>query len=779
MSNVKKNFQTKGMLRHMADGGFVRNNAGGQFNGPQRAVDAMAEGRDPNEDRMKKGAEFGMPAGAPHQPAHTVTPTEVIGMAKAKFSQLRKAVGLANGGRVEGEGGPTDDKIDAKLSNGEFVLPADTVEHLGVENLEALVARTHKPTGKSALRDGMPHLADGAFIPDIETRGSDFRPPRMDPLEEMKRRVAARTANPSGGVPRPVPAAVPPAATPPPDGLVSSEISRSEFDAARARAAGRVPADLPVTPSNTLSVDAARAARAARYGEPGAGAAGKLGAFSNSVKSGIASRAGSALRGLGATAALGVEGYRVLNSPDPVAELPRAGGRLAGAYAGARVGSMLPGGARVPGALVGGAIGYAGGEKLVDDLTRSDTMTGNPITHEVGLVPNAMDIADYERGLREMRAGNVPPGIQLITGEAGDDNHIPDSQKLLPAVFGQAPGVASGSVASSADARGRPTYDNASLLRMQARNGQPAVTDSAPSQAPQEDPIQGALRQLLRQQGGGVGMVNSRAGSINNQFDALQKQITDTYGGKAQGTMISKLLDLQKARADALGQDQGALVNSQGNVVNADNSVRSQQASALGDMAGMRNNDSTNQTSLLREQLQGIREADQAQRAGVKDNRDNFFADIQAQAPVDKDGNPVAGFRPDEIMARLAKTNPEVMNMDRASRAQLIASSIAAMQNGQDFNNTRGLMGTEDSTATPQGAYKADTNLMDAAAMYTGGNSLYTIGKHVLNPFRSDAAVNMGVDADGNPVLAYQDDVSGDERFRQEVTKSALRKKEK
>ena len=52
MNNVKKNFQTKSMLRCMADGGLVRNND--DFNGPQRAVDAMAEGRDPNEDRRAK-----------------------------------------------------------------------------------------------------------------------------------------------------------------------------------------------------------------------------------------------------------------------------------------------------------------------------------------------------------------------------------------------------------------------------------------------------------------------------------------------------------------------------------------------------------------------------------------------------------------------------------------------------------------------------------------------------------------------------------------------------
>ena len=298
--------------------------------------------------------------------------------------------------------------------------------------------------------------------------------------------------------------------------------------------------------------------------------------------------------------------------------------------------------------------------------------------------------------------------------------------------------------------------------------------------APQEDPIQGALRNMLRQGGSGTSMINSRAGDINHQFDSLQKQIIDTYGGRAQGTMISKLLDLQQARANALGQDQGALVNSQGNVVSADNSVRGQQSSALDNMTSMRNSDRTNQTSLLREQLEGIRAADAAQRGGIKDNRDNFLADIQAQTPMDKDGNPVAGFRPDEIMARLAKTNPEVMDMDRASRAQLIASTIASMQGTKGFNDSRGIFGTEDSTATPTGVFKDETNALDIPALALGGIGAPSILRHML-PFQTnDRVLQMGVDADGNPQLAYESDIGGDERFQQEVAKkSTNRNKDK
>jgi hypothetical protein len=67
---------------------------------------------------------------------------------KAKKGGIRKA----NGGKVHkgrgpvrGPGGPIDDKVPAMLSDGEYVLPADTVQKLGVKNLDALVKRTHVP----------------------------------------------------------------------------------------------------------------------------------------------------------------------------------------------------------------------------------------------------------------------------------------------------------------------------------------------------------------------------------------------------------------------------------------------------------------------------------------------------------------------------------------------------------------------------------------------------------------------------------------------------------
>ena len=75
---------------------------------------------------------------------------------------------LADGGRVRGHSPRSDsDNIDAKLTAGEYVLPVDTVEAVGEENLDALRAATHDPRhGRTTLRDGAMHMAGGGRVDD-------------------------------------------------------------------------------------------------------------------------------------------------------------------------------------------------------------------------------------------------------------------------------------------------------------------------------------------------------------------------------------------------------------------------------------------------------------------------------------------------------------------------------------------------------------------------------------------------------------------------------------
>jgi hypothetical protein len=90
-------------------------------------------------------------------------------------------------GKVKGPGGPREDKVPAMLSDGEYVLPADVVDHVGKDNLDAFVASHHQYSEKvPSLRDGgVSHYADGGVIqqikPNFELPGGPSVNPRVDP----------------------------------------------------------------------------------------------------------------------------------------------------------------------------------------------------------------------------------------------------------------------------------------------------------------------------------------------------------------------------------------------------------------------------------------------------------------------------------------------------------------------------------------------------------------------------------------------------------------------
>lgn len=60
--------------------------------------------------------------------------------------------GFANGGKVEGPGTGTSDSIPARLSAGEYVIPADVVKKKGTEFFDKLLEKNHKPVNLGAKR---------------------------------------------------------------------------------------------------------------------------------------------------------------------------------------------------------------------------------------------------------------------------------------------------------------------------------------------------------------------------------------------------------------------------------------------------------------------------------------------------------------------------------------------------------------------------------------------------------------------------------------------------
>lgn len=99
------------------------------------------------------------PVAAPVVSAPPAQPALQLGGLNLRVIQRREAAaGLRDGTAfLEGPGGPTDDKIDAKLSHGEAVLPADTVQAIGPHNVRAMIDATHTPTKSKGLR----HFANG------------------------------------------------------------------------------------------------------------------------------------------------------------------------------------------------------------------------------------------------------------------------------------------------------------------------------------------------------------------------------------------------------------------------------------------------------------------------------------------------------------------------------------------------------------------------------------------------------------------------------------------
>lgn len=84
--------------------------------------------------------------------------------AARRLLSIRPAAQSASAvGHIRGPGDATSDSIPARLSDGEFVLPADTVKKVGVKSLRNLVALTHIPTGK---QERPAHFADGGLAND-------------------------------------------------------------------------------------------------------------------------------------------------------------------------------------------------------------------------------------------------------------------------------------------------------------------------------------------------------------------------------------------------------------------------------------------------------------------------------------------------------------------------------------------------------------------------------------------------------------------------------------
>jgi hypothetical protein len=86
------------------------------------------------------------------------------------LGMLGKAFGAAEGGLIQGPGGPKSDSIPARLSHGEYVVKADAVSAFGVGNLDAINRGLKVPAFEHLA---LPKFAEGGLVGNAGGGGGD------------------------------------------------------------------------------------------------------------------------------------------------------------------------------------------------------------------------------------------------------------------------------------------------------------------------------------------------------------------------------------------------------------------------------------------------------------------------------------------------------------------------------------------------------------------------------------------------------------------------------
>lgn len=132
----------------------------------QRAIELFGGRKKQIDDAVKVASQQTRKEPPPAPPPVTTT-------ADGKFDEKRATndnpagIGFADGGSVRprgfvvGPGTETSDSIPARLSAGEYVLPADTVRAVGVDQLDALREATHKPVKGEGAKAARGFFAGG------------------------------------------------------------------------------------------------------------------------------------------------------------------------------------------------------------------------------------------------------------------------------------------------------------------------------------------------------------------------------------------------------------------------------------------------------------------------------------------------------------------------------------------------------------------------------------------------------------------------------------------
>lgn len=515
---------------------------------------------------------------------------------------------LADGGKVKGKGGPTDDKVGpVALSDGEYVLPADTVDIVGRDKLDALRLATHdfvddsnkpKVSGLRKMANGgevnNPYMRDAIMRAanaggDSSAANATLRSGGVAAYDAGLAGARQRVGNfltsgaSSGATLNPFGTAATREAT-----LAQMGNARSAINMGGGRTAGLVRGVLPAAAIGGVVDSFADTGSGYRdkFNES-VGATGPISSgvgdvarvannVGNAVTFGLAGRLGRGLSNLTSGQSF-TEGFMSESDRDRYNRENPAGvmGRSASGAAGqptvatqSRPGE-LPGMSNVP----------------------ADVRTSSAGTPAVPVQPQSYQ----SRRLAEMGA---PVGQQNLAPVTDD------TRRSLLREGGGTPGqyVNLGSYGGDAN-----IYGTASKPGGRINSFVGVGTSSRPGGGPQEDPIMGEIRSALRGltdgaggrgSGGGGGGATSGGGNasdINARYDNLASQLRGMYGPKGQGNLARRLLELEQSRSGALDADarnQSTLRGQDMHAATAANSAnlhaRMQALQTLGNMANQR-----------------------------------------------------------------------------------------------------------------------------------------------------------------------------------------------
>lgn len=552
MNNIQKSFKKKSELRCMADGGVVDHMSGKS-----------------REQQLKEATGHSIPAKAPGpgQPDfRNVKSTSQTTYGQKPKSALQRLFGMADGGEapdgeIKGPGGPTDDKVGpVMLSDGEYVLPADTVEAIGKDKLDAIREATHKFVDSDD--DGM---ANGGFLDEVTKRAkAGFS--------------ALRSAvTPAPAAPAPTPVRVNPGAG------VDSRVGQ----AARGLApVSEIPANRGMVPYQAATPSAAAPGRLARM-------AGGLRGMAGSAAT-VAPIAGfgdyKADVGGVDTSAAGTFGYMNRGEFDNMRASSRGGAAEALADSARGIAKTADGVAGIFGAQPGltQKLDNQIADKFGGFLTLRNpdfsTVKGGSQTMQEPLRPVEAGVAgtgsrmasekppsgpqyyadlerQHQQELAQMRGGNREAGARAAVGGgpgAGQYPGLVENRSGLPnsAISGADPNSyyasrADGDIVGSFNGR------NYTKKELDAR-GAGLATASGYAMKPEGDPAMAEIRSALRGIGGGGGgnwAPRSNAREINERYDALMRGGSGRNIVKGSDWSQRHGLAVESARAKELGDD--------------------------------------------------------------------------------------------------------------------------------------------------------------------------------------------------------------------------------